>query len=66
MIILIPMQKGDIYVLGSHSHKLVITGEDEAVPVENSPGFKIIREPTSRTGLKTNHEADTIVTTHEI
>ena len=38
MIILIPMQKGDIYVLGSHSHKLVITGQDEAVPVENSPG----------------------------
>ena len=60
------MQKGDIDVLGSNSYKLVITGQDEAVPVENSPRLKIIREPTSRTGLKTNHEADTIVTTHEI
>lgn len=36
------------------------------MPVENSPGLKIIREPTSRPGLKTNHDADTIVTTHEI
>jgi len=62
LILLNPMQKGDIDVLRSHSYKLVITGHDEAVPVENSPGLKIIREPTSRPGLKTNHEADTIVT----
>ena len=60
------MQKGDIDILGSHCYKLVITGQDEAVPVENSPGLKIIRELTSRSGLKTNHEADTIVTAQEI
>ena len=60
------MQKGGIDVLGSHCCKLVITGQDEAVPVENSPGLKIIREPTSRSGLKINHEADTIVTAQEI
>ena len=36
------------------------------MPVENSPEFKIIREPTSRPGLKTNHEADTIVTAKAI
>ena len=60
------MQKGDTDVLGSHCYKLVITGQDEAVPVENSPGLKIIRELTSRSGLKTNHEADTIVTAQEI
>ena len=42
------MLKGDVGVLGSHSYKLVITGQDEAVTVENSPGFKMIREPTSR------------------
>ena len=36
------------------------------MPVENSLEFKIIREPTSRPGLKTNHEADTIVTAQAI
>ena len=42
------MLKGDVGVLGSHSYELVITGQDEVVTVENSPGFKMIREPTSR------------------
>ena len=46
------MLNGDIGVLGIHPYKLVITGQDEAVPVENSPGFKIIREPTSRQTTK--------------
>ena len=43
------MLKGDIGVLGSHPFKVLSTGQDEAVPFEDSP-------------LKTNHEADTIVT----
>ena len=60
------MQKGEIDVLGSNCYKLVITGQDEALPVENSPGLKIIRELTSRSGLKTNHEAGTIITAQEI
>ena len=42
------MLKGDVGVLGSHPYKLVITGQDKAFPYENSPGFKIIRKPTSR------------------
>ena len=45
------MLKGDVGVLGNHPYKLVITGQDEA-PAENSRGFKIIREPTSRQTTK--------------
>ena len=46
------MLKGDIGVLGSNPYKVLITGQDEAVPVENSQGSEIIRQPTSRKTTK--------------
>ena len=46
------MLKGDIGVLGSHPYKVLITSQDEVVYVDNSPGFEIIRQLTSRQTTK--------------